>query len=296
MKILIAGATGVLGKRVVPLLIERGHEVIGLSRSAANDEQLAGAGATSIRADLFDEADVIQAAKNCEAVLHLATAIPTTSPGDWSLNDRIRREGTANLIAAALANGCSLYLQQSISFLYGQCGDAWVDERFPLDFSLPNPLQSALDMERMVQQATDEHELPAVTLRFGSFYSADSALTQARLAEIASGRYRVVGDGSNYVTLIQVDDAAQATVAATEQGENHLGAVYNVGDDDPPREREFADWRAEQLGAARPGSVDGTPISTRCSNRKLVTEMNWHPRYPSFREGFPAVIEAWRQQ
>jgi nucleoside-diphosphate-sugar epimerase len=163
VRIFIAGATGILGRRVVPLLLQAGHRVIGLSRSAQNRAQLEAQGAASRDADLFDQSSLVEATRDCDAVLHLATAIPTTarpSPSDWQLNDRIRRDGTRHLIEAALHNRCRLYLQQSVVFVYGDQGGAWVDETSPPATRLPSMLASAVEMERLAAEALQRRQLP----------------------------------------------------------------------------------------------------------------------------------------
>jgi nucleoside-diphosphate-sugar epimerase len=163
VRIFIAGATGIFGRRVVALLLRAGHRVVGLSRSARNRAQLEAQGAASRDADLFDQSSLVEATRDCDAVLHLATAIPTTarpSPSDWQLNDRIRRDGTRHLIEAALHNRCRLYLQQSVVFVYGDQGGAWVDETSPPATRLPSMLASAVEMERIAAEALQRRQLP----------------------------------------------------------------------------------------------------------------------------------------
>src|SRR5512143_1719084 len=135
MNIFICGATGVLGRRAVEAFVAGGHRVVGLSRSPANTEWLRAHGAEARTGDLFDGEQMRELSADCDAVLHLATAIPSgskTTPADWAMNDRIRREGTVNLVEAAVRNGCRLYLQQSITFLYGDRKGEWVDEQSAL--------------------------------------------------------------------------------------------------------------------------------------------------------------------
>src|ERR1051325_3854981 len=128
MKILVVGATGILGRHTVPRLVERGHTVRAVVRRPEQAQLLKEEGAEPIAGDIFDRNSLQEAAQGCEVALHLATAIPKAGEQDWSLNDRIRREGTSNLIAVATQNGVKRYIQQSITLLYGDNGQIIVDE------------------------------------------------------------------------------------------------------------------------------------------------------------------------
>ncbi len=312
MKVFISGATGVLGRRVVGALVATGHQVVGLSRSQANTDWLSGHGAEPRSGDLFNPAQLCELASGCNAALHLATAIPTksrTTLADWALNDRIRREGTQNLIEAALGSGCQLYVQQSITFIYGDRKGDWVDEGVDI---VPRPgsiLQSAVDMEQIVQAAARERGLPATILRFGSFYSHDSAQTRTMLALIHKRRFPIIGDGGAYWNPIHVDDAAQAVVKAVD---NHASAVsrrFNVCDDEPVTYRDLVSFIAQALGARRPIRIPtglatlliGAPMvrtlsaSVRCRTQLIKDTLGWEPQYPDYRVGYKAVIEKWLQ-
>ncbi len=236
MKIFVAGATGVLGRRVVRKLTENGHRVVGLSRSEGNTELLSGIGAEPRTGNLFNKEDVRELSSDCEAILHLATAIPTkarSTKKDWMLNDRIRREGTANLVDAAILNKCRLYVQQSVTFLYGDRKGEWVDEEAAISPLQPPVLQSAADMERIVSDAALRHRLPAVILRFGSFYAHDSAQTSSMFSAIQRGRFPVIGSGEVYWNMITIDDAADAVLSAVHSGSTRPGEVFNICDNEP---------------------------------------------------------------
>lgn len=310
MRVFIAGATGVLGRRVVKLLIDDGHEVIGLSRSAQNSEALAAQGAEARMGDLFNKEQMRQLTADCEAVLHLATAIPNkarTTAADWALNDKIRIDGSASLIDAVLHNGCKIYLQQSITILYGSRSGEWVDEMIPISSAL-NPLtQSAGEMEKIVQRAVLQNQLPAIVLRFGTFYSHDSSQTAAMFAGIRAGSFPVIGSGANYWNIIQVDDAAAAVRSALAHYEAGLGQTFNVCDDEPVRYRDLMNFIAQTLQAKKPRSVPpflarwmvGGPLvemllaSVRCKNQRVKETLGWKPQYPTYREGYQAEIEKW---
>src|SRR5688500_10061771 len=147
MNVFIAGATGVLGRRVVRKLVQEGHRVVGLARNAANESQLIGLGAEPRSGDLFNAKQLARITAGCDAILHLATATPKRMPArasDWKLNDRIRTEGTRALVAAALENNVKLFLAQSVVYIYGDQGGAWIDEDTPYDIELGGALRSAV--------------------------------------------------------------------------------------------------------------------------------------------------------
>ncbi len=310
MKAFISGATGVLGRRVVAGLVAGGHQVVGLSRSQTNVDQLAGQGAEGRMGDLFDAEKLSELASDCDAVLHLATAIPTkarSSPADWAMNDRIRREGTRAMVEAALRGPCRLYVQQSVTFVYGDRGGAWVDEDSPLGVPVLDLLQSAIDMEHIVGRAGREQGLPAVTLRFGSFYSHDSAQTRTMLDLTKKGRFPVVGDGHAFWSMLHVDDAASAIVRAIDRPADAAGQIFNVCDDEPVEYGDLVGDLAAALGARKPMHLPTFPArlllgtdavrflqsSVRCRNQRIKDRLGWQPRYPTHREGFRAVIDAW---
>jgi nucleoside-diphosphate-sugar epimerase len=311
MRIFIAGATGVLGRRVTRKLVEHGHHVVGLARSVANIGLLAELGAEAREADLFDAVDVKRAARDCDAVLHLATAIPTHMPNklsDWATNDRIRTIGTRNLVDAALANQCRVYVQQSVLYVYGDQHGAWIDERTPLAKELGGVLQSALDMEHIVKNAAARDHLPAITLRFGVFYGPDAAHTQSLFEQVERGRGAILGDGENWWNMLQLDDAARAVVAAVEKHEGNLGEAFNIADGSPIHMRELLAGVAEIVGAKRPWQVplwmarmmigqhllQPLLMSFRCASDKARERLGWLPLYPDFKYGHQAALKAWR--
>ncbi len=310
MHIFIAGATGVLGRRVVPRLIAAGHHVAALSRSDANARQLAESGAEPRPGDLFDKEAMIRLTRDCDVIMHLATAIPKTSrakPRDWAVNDRIRRKGTMHLVSAGLRNRCRLYIQQSITYLYGNRGGAWVDETTPIASEIPAAARSALDMEKTVSDASAQSNLPALILRFGSFYSHDSSHTQEMFGAIRRGRFPVFGAGNAYWNLINVDDAAEALVKAVEKVQSPAGDVVNVCDDEPVLYSDLVDFIASTLAARRPmripefvariliGSegVNFLLSSVRCRNDKAKQLLGWAPGHPTYREGVKAEVAKW---
>ena len=312
MRAFISGATGVLGRRVVKLLMANGHEVVGLSRSRANTDWLNQHGAQARQGDLFNREEICDFASGCNAVLHLATSIPTksrTTLADWATNDRIRRQGTRIMVQAALQNNCDLFLTQSVSLIYGDHGDGWIDENTSIPAQQPGVLQSAVDLERIVQEAVSEQGLPAIVLRFGRFYCYDSAQTQGMFEMIRQGRFPVIENGAAYWSLIHVDDAANAVLKTLENFKNGLGHIFNVSDDEPVSLRDQINYIAEILGVRKPshvpisvarqrldpGTIEMLLTSIRCKNQLVKEKLNWAPQYPTYREGYRAEIEKWRQ-
>ncbi len=278
MRVLVLGATGVLGRHTIPRLIERGHTVRAVVRSAQQAEALRRTGVEAVLGDILDPESLPSAAAGCDAALHLATAIPKPGgSGDWSLNDRIRREGTQNLLAACEQAGVRRYIQQSIIFLYGDQGARLVDETTPLH---PAPfIQSAADMEAAVQASP----LHWAVLRGGAFYGPGTGAEEAWRAGARAGTLRLPGEGQGLVSLIHVADMAHAVVLAMEHAP--AAAVYNVVDDRPVSYRELYGFVAAQTGA--PGPAPGGPVtrSLACSNVQIRTALGWAPFFPTYRSG-----------
>lgn len=312
MKAFIAGATGVLGRRVVRMLISNGHEVVGLSRSSQNRDWLSQHGAVPREGSLFDREQLCHICADCDAVLHLATALPTkmrTTAKDWALNDRIRREGTENLVAAALYQRPKYFLQQSVSFIYGDRNGDWVDETTPLPQKQVDILQSAVDMEQTVHRAESEG-LPATILRFGRFYSHDSAHTQAMFRMVRKRLSPVIGSGDFYWNLIDVDDAATAVTKVVDNFDACLNRTFNIGDDEPVLFETYLNFVADTLGAGSPfhipvwlarlalgaSLVDALMASVRYNSEGLKELTGWEPQNPTYRQGIAAEVKKWLAQ
>ncbi len=311
MKIFVAGGTGILGRRVVPQLLSMGHDVVGLGRSQANEDWLKTHGAEARRGNLFDREGLFDLSADCEAIIHLATTVPSksiTSLVEWVLNDRTSTEGTANLIAAAVRNSCKLYIQASVTFLYGRRHGEWVDESCPAADDLPPMVKSSVDIERQVLQSMVHDKLPAIILRFGNVYSYDSPYTISMYDLISHGKFPLIEKGNVYWNLVSADDAAAAVIAAVRNGKPNTGKIFNVCDDEPVLHRELVEFLAKSLGAPKPGSipvflakpalgwhtVDYLLQNVRCMNRRAKEELGWHLRYPTYREGHEAMLNFWR--
>ncbi|HEY7031406.1 MAG TPA: NAD-dependent epimerase/dehydratase family protein [Thermomicrobiales bacterium] len=305
MNVFVTGATGVLGRATVPVLIAAGHTVRGMATSPEHDERLRALGALPVRADLVAPASLRSAVAGCDAVLHLASKIPAPPAAQdiqsWQENDWIRRVGTRHLVDAALAADVDTVVYPSVVFVYPDRGDAWVDARTPVD--PPRTLLSDLDAEREVARFSGAGRR-GVVLRLGRLYGADSPSTVALLRSARQGIAPVTGRGDAYESWICAVDAATAFLAAIE---GVPAGVYDLVDDEPLRrdqEAEVLAWAVgrRQLTRPKPAALD-QPLgaldeaigrSVRVSNRLFKEASGWTPRYPSLRQGLAAIVAAAR--
>lgn len=302
MRIFIAGGTGVVGRRAVPALVAQGHDVTVLARSAEKADLVRSLGASPLQVSLFEEEALESAVRGHDVVINLATSIPPFSKAAsrraWRLNDRIRREGSKNLVDAALATGAKRYVQESVAFLYADAGDEWIAEDHPVKTN--SITGSALDAEAEAHRF-EASGGTAVILRFGSFYGPDSGHTIGIVNFARLGFGTTPGSRGAYLSSISTDDAAAAVgVAATEAP----SGTYNVVDDEPLTRHEFDQVLARALGRDKLRStpefvarllgdkLDHVVRSQRVSNKALRTATSWQPTYPSVRQGIPAVVAA----
>ncbi len=300
MRIFVAGATGVIGRRVIPQLVAAGHRVSAVARSPEKRAALSAAGAAPVTVDLFSSPAVRRAVEGHDVVINLATHIPTAAwrlllPGAFHENDRIRRVVAANLADGARATGTARVIQESFAPVYPSSGDAWIDETVPIAPVSYN--RTVADAERAADRF-GQGGGAAVVLRFAAFYGPDSAQTRDLIRAARRGWALLPGAATSWFSLISHDDAAAAVVAA-------LGApagIYNAADNEPVRRRDLFDALAAALGVAPPrllpawsvrlfGALGETMArSLRISNRKLRHATGWAPIYPSVREGFRATV------
>jgi 2-alkyl-3-oxoalkanoate reductase len=277
VRVLVVGATGVLGRHVIPRLVERGHTVHALVRVPAAAGYFETMGVRVHGGDLFDVEALRAAAAGCDAALHLATAIPRRAPFDWTRNDEIRREGTRLLLAAAQEAAVRRYVQQSITFIYGDRGQTIVDETADLR---PDPVtESAVDMEAMVRAASMEWSI----LRGGSFYGPGTGMDDGWRADARYGHLRLPADGGALISLVHVSDMAQAVVLATERASS--GTIVNIVDDEPVAHTELYAFVAAQERAPLPPEGGPGVRSLGCSNRAAKAAIGWAPHYSSYRAG-----------
>lgn len=310
MRVFVAGASGAIGRPLVPKLVAAGHEVTGITRLEERAERIRAAGARAAVVDVFDaetlRAAVLEAAP--EVVVHQLTALPERldfrDPETYAATNRVRTEGTRNLLDAALAAGARRVVCQSIAFAYRSEGGRVKSEDDPLEEDAPGTFGGALsalrEMESMVLGAQG---VEGLVLRYGFFYGPGTHYGPdgATIDDIRRRRMPVVGKGTGVFSFIHVDDAADATVAAVERG---APGVYNVTDDEPAAMREWLPVAAEAAGAKRPRRVPvwlaklvgGKDVGAfalelrGASNEKAKRELGWQPAHPSWRAGFRDVL------
>jgi 2-alkyl-3-oxoalkanoate reductase len=305
MRILVSGATGVIGRRVIPLLLSAGHSVTALARNSASSEKLKQAGASSATADLFDLASLKRAASGHDAIINLATHMPSAvwkmlfRPA-WRLNDRIRTEGVANIVEAALACGVGRLIQESFAPTYPDRGDAWIGEDTAIEPAAYN--STVADAEASVARFSASGRT-GVVLRFGAFYGPDAMQVKSFIDTLRMGWAALPGSPDAFISSISHDDAATAVVAALKAP----AGAYNVVDDEPLTHRDYFGSLAENLGLKPPRFLPGwaTPLlgtagptmarSLRISNQKLKTATGWAPELPSVREGWPATLRQMKE-
>lgn len=307
MKVFVSGATGVIGRRVVVLLLAAGHEVTGIARSDDKAAALVEAGALAAKIDLFDVEAVTAAAVGHQVLINLATHIPPSrdaaKSSAWAENDRIRNEVSANIAEAARSNSAQRVIQESIILPYSDDGDHWIRE--DCDRS-PAPRVESVDRAESNARgaAKSEGGEPGVTvviLRFGMFYADDSAHTQEQVDLARKGLAPVIGGPDGYISSVHADDAATAVVAALKAP----SGTYNVVDDDPVTRRDFAEtlaravhkkhssfMLANMLRLVGENRTGGMARSLRVSNELFKDATGWTPQYESVVTGMPPVVEA----
>lgn len=303
----MAGATGVIGRALVPMLVGEGHEVTGMTRSSERADGLRQLGAEPVVADAFDAErlrDAVVAARP-EVVIHELTNIPrSVDPKkfdeQFERNNRLRREGTRNLVAAAEAAGARRIVAQSIAFVYRYGGGVLHTEEDPLAVEMGDIVGAVADLEEAV---TGARGMESLILRYGYFYGPGTSYASdgAQAEMVRKRRMPIVGDGAGVFSFIHVEDAATATARAVSHG---APGAYNVVDDEPAPVREWLPVYAEALGAKRPRRVPvflarwlagerGVQMMTLtegASNEKAKAELGLELRYPSWRQGFAQAL------
>lgn len=304
MKVFLAGGTGAIGKPLLAGLLAAGHHVTGMTRSTANADALRARGAEAVLCDALDEAalraSVVAAAP--DVVINQLTAIPRRLDPrkierDFALTNKLRTEGTRNLIAAARAAGASKLISQSVAFVYEPTGrDELHSEEDPLYRSPPKAFKRTFEaIEQLERTTLDAH---GTVLRYGYFYGPGTSLAKdGSLAEQARKRQLpIVGGGGGVWPLIHVDDAAKATLAALDGPPG----VYNIVDDEPAPTREWIPAFCDAVGAPKPMHLPallarpvaggyGMLVMTKAegaTNAKAKHDLGWRPDYASWREGF----------
>jgi nucleoside-diphosphate-sugar epimerase len=306
MRVFVAGASGALGSRLVPQLIEAGHQVVGTHHSPANAERLRTLGAEPVMLDLLD-ADAVRTAvlqSEPDAIVHQVTALASAKYGrnlDRTLaaTNELRTRGTDALLSAAWEGGVHRVVAQSFApYQYARVGGWIKTEEDPVDPTPPPNTERTYAAMQYLERAVAD--FGGIALRYGLFYGAAN---DGLIEPVRKRRFPIVGDGAGIIPWIHLDDAASATVLALE----HDGpALYNIVDDDPAPTREWLPVLAEALHAPPPRSVPTwlarlvagkamTVLATEArgaSNAKARRELGWTPRYESWRSGFAAAYSA----
>jgi nucleoside-diphosphate-sugar epimerase len=303
MRVFVAGASGAVGRRLVPMLVARGHQVTGTTSRPEGAEAVRRLGASSVVVDGLDAVGIGEAVARAEpdAIVHEMTALSGTPDlkhfDRWfALTNRLRTEGTENLLAAAKASGVKRFVAQSFTGWSNLREGSWIKtEEDPLDANPVKEQRETLAAIKFLERAVLEASLEGIVVRYGGLYGPGSSET---LVELLDKRmFPVIGDGAGYVSSTHIDDAASGTLAALERGRR---GIYNIVDDEPAPAREFIPAIAEAVGARRPlhvpawlgrllaGEVAVTMMTEGrgSSNAKAKRELEWQPIWPSWRDGF----------
>lgn len=305
MRVFVAGATGVIGRRLLPALTTAGHQPIAMTRSPEKAGALTAQGIEAVVCDAYDAAGLMRAVTDArpDQIVHALTDLPEEInmrrfERDVQSTGRLRREGTRNLLAAARAAGVRRIVAESIAFIYAPEGDRVKNEDAPLaTATLPSAAEPIADLEHQVL------EVGGIVLRYGQLYGPGTGFAKdgSWAASLRKRRLPIVGAGSGMFSFLHVNDAASATLAALE----HSGpATYNVVDDDPAPVHEWVPVYARAVGAPAPwrapawvGRLAAGRIAVEmmnelrgASNARIKRELGWEPTYASWREGFQTAL------
>jgi nucleoside-diphosphate-sugar epimerase len=307
MKVFVAGATGAIGKQLVPRLVAAGHEVHGMTRSESKQAMLDEMGAVTVVADALDPDQVAEAVGKAkpDIIVHQLTALAGEGMRGLkrrvAMTNRLRTEGTDHLLSAGLAVGVRRFVTQSIP-LYARTGGPVKSEKDPVDPAPPRDfLEAAAALLHLEEAVLDAEWTKGIVLRYGGFYGPGTGLGPGgdMLEMIRKRRFPLVGDGGGVWSFIHIADAAEATVAAVEHGSR---GVYNIVDDDPAPVAEWLPALTRMLSGKKPRRVPRFVVrlaagefgvlqmteARGASNAKAKRELGWSPAHPSWREGFAA--------
>jgi 2-alkyl-3-oxoalkanoate reductase len=305
LHVFVAGATGVIGRALIPRLLAAGHAVTGLARSPEKLLEVDRMGASAVRGDLLDAEALsrIVAERRPDAVVNVATSIPRSlkiDPAEWLPNDLLRSRGTVAIARACEAAGVRLLVQESVGYVCEPRGSDWITEGSPLS---PHPfLKATREMEEIVRSSP----VPSVILRFAALMSPDAWHTQQTVAALRRGMLPIIGKGDAYVSMIHVEDAAVAILGVLDHADTTAGQTYNVVDDAPAEMADVFAYAASVLGAPAPRSVppllaklavggltlEILAASYRMGNQKLRSDTSFSPRYRTYKETWRQIADA----
>ena len=311
MRIFVAGATGAVGTRLVPLLLAAGHQVTGLTHAPARAAAIRRMGAEAAIADALDASSVAAAvtAARPDVIIHELTALADVAAlrnfdASFAPTNRLRTEATDHLIAAGKAAGIRRMVAQSYcGWPYARVGDPVKNEGYPLD---PHPAGNARASLRAIRHlesaVAGASEFVGVVLRYGGFYGPKTGVFDGTVVQqLQHRRFPLIGDGGGWWSFLHIDDAAAATAIAAERGE---AGVYNIVDDEPAQVRDWLFCLAKLVGAKPPWRMPRwlgrllageqlTAMMTEVragSNQKAKRELGWQPGHPSWRQGFAEIV------
>jgi nucleoside-diphosphate-sugar epimerase len=317
MKILVAGASGAMGRALIPLLVRAGHDVVGMVQRPRSAEVVHSLGAEPRTADALDATAVLSCLREVrpQMVIHQLTAIPAALDmrhfdRDFALTNLLRTEGTRHLLAAAVDVGATHFIAQSFAgWTYGRKGNGkskLKTEDDPLDPDPPRRLRSTLDALKSLERAVlSESRVTGTILRYGAFYGPHTSIAKdgSIVQAVRRRKLPLVGDGEGVWSFVHIEDAASATAAAVESGR---GGVYNVVDDEPAPVSEWLSFLAHCAHAQPPRHVAAWMARLLIgehvvvvmneirgvSNAKIKRELGWTPQWPSWRVGFRDVCKS----
>ncbi len=313
MRIFVAGATGAIGRELLPALLAKGHAVTGMTRSAAKAEAIKRLGAQAVVADGLDGAAVTRALRAAEPdvvideMTDLGAAVDLRHfDRSFAATNRLRTEGTDVLLAAAAAAGVKRFIAQSFcGWTFSRTGAAIKSETDALDPNPPAELRRTLEaIQYLERRVTASSNPEGIVLRYGAFYGEGTGtLAPVMIDQMRRRRVPIIGSGEGIWSFIHVADAASATVAAIDRGK--AGEIYNVVDDEPAQVKDWLPALAQMLGAKPPLHVPAwlarllagehmVAMMTEVrggSNAKAKRELDWRPTHPSWRQGFAQVLQ-----
>lgn len=317
MKLFITGATGVLGRKTVELLLKDKHEVYALVRNKNKAKKLEELGVNPVIGNIFDKDFMLENTKRFDGLINLVTSVPkkfNTKPKDWKDHIKLRVEATKILVFVVATNKIPFILQTSSLLSYGHHADRWVDELVKLKYPVSTFYELSEDYLAILESGTRceyilnhvyDRTLPRIILRLGILYGPESFHTQEFLEQVEKRVFPIIEKGKTYLNLIHVDDAANAILLSIQNYQKLLKQTFNISDDKPVTHEEFVRFVSKKLSVKGPknvtrklgnmlvGKFEANIIlsSFKSKNDKFKLMTGWTPRYTTYQEGFEAVLK-----